>query len=64
MNYSIISGGVKVKLSGGKNLAEGRVDILVNGAWGSLCDKNFGFAEARALCGVLGYRYVIILLIK
>ncbi|XP_076105846.1 scavenger receptor cysteine-rich type 1 protein M160-like [Mytilus galloprovincialis] len=49
------TGGVELKLSGGKTVGEGRVDILDGGAWGSLCDKNFGFAEAKVLCSMMGY---------
>lgn len=51
-----IQGGVELKLSGGKTVGEGRVDILDGGAWGSLCDKNFGFAEAKVLCSMMGYQ--------
>ena len=48
--------GVQVKLSGGKTVADGRVDVLDGGVWGSLCDKNFGISEAKVLCSMIGYR--------
>ncbi|CAC5361277.1 unnamed protein product [Mytilus coruscus] len=50
------TGGVELKLSGGKTVGEGRVDIHDGGSWGSLCDKNFGFAESKVLCSMMGYR--------
>lgn len=48
---------MQMKLSGGSSPAEGRVDILDNGQWGSLCDRSFGIAELQVMCSMLGYRY-------
>ncbi|CAG2197845.1 unnamed protein product [Mytilus edulis] len=50
------TGGMQMKLSGGSSPAEGRVDILDNGQWGSLCDRSFGIAELQVMCSMLGYR--------
>lgn len=39
----------------GSDSSEGRVDIRVNGTWGTLCDTYFSLSDARVVCRVLGY---------
>ena len=34
---------------------EGEVQICLNGSWGSVCDSNWGYSEARVVCRQLGY---------
>ena len=41
--------------SGSTGGSGGRVDILINGLWGTICDDNFGQAEADIVCQQLGY---------
>ena len=36
-------------------MTEGRVEILCNGRWGTVCDDALGREEARTMCHQLGY---------
>uniref|UniRef100_A0AAG5D0X4 Scavenger receptor class A n=1 Tax=Anopheles atroparvus TaxID=41427 RepID=A0AAG5D0X4_ANOAO len=44
-----------VRLAGGPNDREGRVEINYLGTWGTVCDDDFGVREARVICRQLGY---------
>ena len=33
----------------------GRVEICVNGKWGSICDDGWGLNEAHVVCSQFGY---------
>ncbi|CAG2240873.1 Antigen WC1.1,Scavenger receptor cysteine-rich domain superfamily protein,Neurotrypsin,Scavenger receptor cysteine-rich type 1 protein M160,Scavenger receptor cysteine-rich type 1 protein M130,Deleted in malignant brain tumors 1 protein [Mytilus edulis] len=46
---------MEVRLVDGNNSLEGRVEIYVNGIWGTICDDGFGDEEASVICGMLGY---------
>ena len=46
-----------VRLVGGNWSGEGRVEIYYNGAWGSVCDVNWGINEAQVVCRSLDYSY-------
>ncbi|CAL4061058.1 unnamed protein product, partial [Meganyctiphanes norvegica] len=45
----------ETRLIGGKLPNEGNIQILVNGAWGHVCDDSFDFIQADLLCQDLGY---------
>ena len=44
-----------VRLSGGNSDDEGRVEICINGVWGTICNPLWGEDDARVVCGQLGY---------
>ena len=43
-----------VRLVGGLNQFNGRVEICKEGSWAAVCKTGFGSNEARAVCGKLG----------
>ncbi|XP_076082552.1 scavenger receptor cysteine-rich domain superfamily protein-like [Mytilus galloprovincialis] len=44
-----------VRLAGGSKPANGRIEILHNGLWGTICDANFDQSTATVICTMLGY---------
>ncbi len=45
-----------VRLVGGySNKYEGRVEVFVNGVWGSVCGDGWSLPEADVVCRELGY---------
>ncbi len=43
-----------IRLNDGIIEQEGRVEVCVNGVWGSICDKGWGKADAHVACKQLG----------
>ena len=44
-----------VRLNGGDIEQEGRVEVCVNGVWGSICDYGWDKTDAHVICKQLGY---------
>lgn len=49
----------EMRLLGGANITEGRVEVCRDGAWGTICDydSSWGAEEAIVICKQLGYPY-------
>ena len=44
-----------LKLSGRKSLGAGRVEVYIEGAWGTIHQNNWGIEEARVVCRQLNF---------
>ena len=44
-----------VRLTGGQNEAEGRLEYCYGGVWSSVCDNTWDAVDASVICNQLGF---------
>ena len=54
VHISIEIGLISVRLLG-QDDKRGRLEVLHNGTWGTVCDDFFNDAAARVVCNMLGF---------
>ena len=47
----------EVRLIGGANDLEGRVEVCINRAWGTVCDENWDALDGNVICKQLGFQH-------
>lgn len=48
--------GFPIRLMDGENKKEGRVELFINGQWGTICDDGWTDKDATVICRQLGYK--------
>ena len=48
--------GNNIRLRGGVSVLEGRVEVCLGGAWGTVCDDGWSGNDAVVACRQLGFR--------
>ena len=54
LSSQMISG--HIRLGPSSSTSRGRLEIFVNGSWGTVCDDRFDDQDAMVACRTLGYR--------
>ena len=44
-----------IRLTGGQDFSEGRVEIFHDGVWGTVCDDDWDMNEAQVVCQQLNF---------
>ena len=52
----------QLRLYGGRDESEGRLEVLFQGQWGTVCDDGFDLTAAVIACRNLGYRCSVLML--
>ena len=53
--WSLLDGDLRLVNSFSTNMQAGRLEILLWGEWGTVCDDGFGLTEANVACRQLGF---------
>jgi len=55
MTLTLMISGQQIRLQGGNQEREGRLEVYYNGVWGTVCDDFFDNVDASVACFQLGF---------
>jgi len=55
-NFNLVMPNVSVRLVGGDE-RHGRLEVFLEGMWGTVCGDYFNDEAARVVCNMLGFGY-------
>lgn len=55
MNGTIFAGDNNIRLVDGTSMINGRLEVLIKGSWGSVCERHFDDLDAAVVCRELGF---------
>jgi hypothetical protein len=47
---------INIRLVGGKDTSQGRIEVGLDGIWGTVCHESWDIHDAEVVCRQLGYR--------
>ena len=59
LHFSTVPGEGEVRLVGGSDPHEGRVEVYHNDAWGAICSSEWDLQDATVVCRQLGHSAVV-----
>ena len=59
INFTFSASNRTIRLNNGGHPAQGRVEILHNGIWGTICDYSWDILDAQVVCRQLGYDHAV-----
>jgi deleted-in-malignant-brain-tumors protein 1 len=57
--YTLASSTEDIRLADGTTSNEGRVEILIRGVWGTVCNSDWDMRDANVVCRMLNYKGAI-----
>ena len=48
-----------LRLSTGRGISNGRLQVYIGGEWGEICDTGFGMNEGDVACHQLGFKEAV-----